>query len=98
MEGQYWYDLVNRAYYKQQEVINYLIGQDRGTITPFLFDAPSNLRVDTDRDPSTRAIGQINPSVLLLPYPADEVIKNPKLAETPVPYLFTEEKITDLFN
>jgi hypothetical protein len=28
-EGQYWYDLVRRAYYKQQEVVNYLNNQDR---------------------------------------------------------------------
>jgi hypothetical protein len=98
MEGQYWYDLVNRSYYKQQEVINYLIGQDRGTITPFLFDAPNNLRVDPDRDPGTRAIGTIDASVFLLPYPSDEVIKDPLLKEAPVPYNFTEEKITDLFN
>jgi hypothetical protein len=98
MEGQYWYDLINRSYYKQQEVINYLIGQERGVIPPFLFDAPNNLRIDPDRDPGTRAIGQIDASVLLLPYPSDELIKNPLLGETPVPYTFTEERITDLFN
>lgn len=28
-EGQYWYDLVRRAYYKQQEVVNYLNNQNR---------------------------------------------------------------------
>ena len=28
-EGLYWYDLVRRAYYKQQEVVNYLNNQDR---------------------------------------------------------------------
>jgi hypothetical protein len=97
MEGQYWYDLVSRAYYKQQEVVNYLIGQDRGTITPFLFNSPNNLRTDPDRNPGTRAIGVIDASVFLLPYPSDEVIKNPLLKEPPVPYTFTDEKITDLF-
>ncbi|GHS98652.1 membrane protein [Bacteroidia bacterium] len=97
MEGQYWYDLVSRAYYKQQEVVNYLIGQNRGTITPFLFNSPNNLRLDLDRDAGTRAIGVINASVFLLPYPSDEVIKDPLLKEPPVPYTFTEEKITDLF-
>ena len=28
-EGQYWYDLVRRAYYKQQEVVNYVNNQNR---------------------------------------------------------------------
>jgi hypothetical protein len=97
MEGQYWYDLVNRAYYKQQEVINYIRQQDRGTITAFLFDAPNDLRIDPDRDPGTRAIGTIDASIFLLPYPSDEVVKNPLLKEAPVPYTFKEEKITDLF-
>jgi hypothetical protein len=31
-EGQYWYDLVRRAYYKQQEVVNYLNNQDRNAV------------------------------------------------------------------
>lgn len=97
LEGQYWYDLVSRAYYKQQEVINYIKAQDRGTIVPFLFDAPNDLREDPERDPTTRAIGNIDASIFLLPYPSDEVIKDPLLKEPPVPYTFTEERITDLF-
>ena len=28
-EGQYWYDLVRRSYYRQQEVINYMNHQQR---------------------------------------------------------------------
>lgn len=97
MEGQYWYDLVNRAYYRQQEVIAYIRRQDRGTITAFLFDAPDDLRIDPDRDPGARAIGAVDPSIFLLPYPSDEVIKNPLLKEAPVPYAFKEEKMADLF-
>jgi hypothetical protein len=97
LEGQYWYDLVSHAYYKQQEVINYIKAQDRGTIVPFLFDAPNDLREDPERDPTTRAIGSIDASIFLLPYPSDEVIENPLLREPPVPYTFTEERITDLF-
>ena len=27
-EGQYWYDLLRRAYYQQAEVVNYLNHQD----------------------------------------------------------------------
>jgi hypothetical protein len=98
MEGQYWYDLVRRAYYQQQEVINYIIAQDRGTIVPILYDTATNTATeDTSRDRGTRAIGQIDESIFLLPYPESEVVQNPLLKEAPVSYEFTEERITDLF-
>jgi hypothetical protein len=98
LEGRYWYDLVSRSYYRQQEVINYLNGQDRGVVTPYLFDAPNNLRVDPDRDAGTRAVGTASAAIFKLPYPESELIQNPKLGEAPVPYIFTEDRITDLFN
>jgi hypothetical protein len=98
MEGQYWYDLISRSYYKRQDVIEYLIAQHREIIVPFLFESPNNLSPDTSRDEASRAIGNIDASVFLLPYPSDEVIQNPLLREAPIPYQFTEERITDLFN
>jgi hypothetical protein len=97
MEGRYWYDLLSRAYYQQQEVINYIKNQNRGTITPYLFTAPNNLRIDEETDPGTRAIGEVTPAIFLLPYPESELIQNPKLADPPVPFTFTEDRITDLF-
>src|SRR5690606_17691357 len=98
MEGQFWYDLVRRAYYNQQEVINYIISQDRGIITPFLYDSATNTAtVDDTEATSTRAIGVIDETIFLLPYPESEVVQNPLLREAPVPYEFTEERITDLF-
>ncbi|KAA6345490.1 RagB/SusD family nutrient uptake outer membrane protein [termite gut metagenome] len=98
MEGQYWYDLVRRAYYEQQTVINYITGQSRGTIQPILYDTSNNtVRIDSSRDPSDRAIGNINESIFLLPYPESELVQNPLLKEPPVPYEFTEERITGLF-
>lgn len=98
MEGLYWYDLVSRAYYKQQEVINYITAQDRGTITPFIYNIETNTpTLDDTRDPGSRAIGAINSSIFLLPYPESEVVQNPLLKESPVSYEFTEDRITDLF-
>ena len=97
MEGQYWYDLLSRSYYKQQEVVNYVNGQDRGTIPAFLFSAPNNLSIDEEEDPGTRPVGTASASTFLLPYPESELIQNPKLGDEPVPYIFTEDKITDLF-
>jgi hypothetical protein len=98
LEGRYWYDLVGRAYYKQQEIINYLNAQNRGVITPYLFDAPNNLRIDPDRDAGTRAVGTATAAIFKLPYPESELLQNPKLREAPVPFEFTEDRITDLFN
>jgi hypothetical protein len=97
MEGQYWYDLVSRAYYRQQEILNYIISQKRETLPPFLFSTPNNLRLDDSRVPGSRAVGDIDPSIFLLPYPQSEEVKNPLLNQPPVPYTFTEERITDLF-
>ena len=98
MEGQYWYDLVRRAYYKQQEVINYVTAQNRGTITPILYDTATNkVTVDASKSTSPRAIGVIDATIFKLPYPESELVQNPLLRENPVPYQFTEEKIKDLF-
>ncbi|MDR0575395.1 MAG: RagB/SusD family nutrient uptake outer membrane protein [Tannerella sp.] len=98
MEGQYWYDLVRWSYYKQQEVINYITAQDRGTITPILYEGVSNkVSVDPSRDPSTRSIGNIDETIFILPYPESELVQNPLLKEAPVPFQFSEDRITDLF-
>ena len=98
MEGRYWYDLVSRAYYKQQEVLDYINGQNRGVVVPYLFDSPNNLRIDPSRDPGSRPVSQATAATFKLPYPESEMIQNPQLGSAPVPYEFTEEKINDLFN
>lgn len=98
MEGLYWYDLVARSYYKQQEVLNYITAQNRGVITPFIYDAATNTpNIDDTRDPGTRPIGRIDANIFLLPISESELVQNPLLKEDPVPYEFKEERITDLF-
>ena len=97
MEGRYWYDLVARSYYQRQEVVNYLNNQNRGEVPPYLFDAPMNLRIDESRTMGTRAVGTATSGTFRLPYPESELLQNPKLRGTPVPFEFTEERI-DLFN
>lgn len=98
MEGQYWYDLVRRSYYEQQEVLNFIDAQDRGSVIPFTYDAETNeVNIDETRDITTQAVGAVNEGILLLPYPESEVVQNPLLGQPPVPYEFTEERITDLF-
>jgi len=99
MEGQFWYDMVRRAYYEQQEMISYIQNQNRESVTPFTYEAETNtVSVDETRDPQAQAIGVIDESIFLLPYPESEVVQNPLLREPAVPYEFTEERITDLFD
>lgn len=98
MEGQYWYDLVRRAYYKQQEVLDYISSQDRGIIKPIIYDGATNtMTYDESEDVTSRPTGSIDASILLLPIPESELVQNPLLKENAVPYNFTEERISDLF-
>ncbi|WP_029033796.1 RagB/SusD family nutrient uptake outer membrane protein [Salinimicrobium terrae] len=100
LEGQFWYDLVRWSYYEQQEVINYIENQERAEILPFTYDAATNtVTIDETVDVGTRAVGNVDESIFLLPYPESEVVQNPLLRDAPVPYEFTEERLTDeLFN
>lgn len=98
LEGQYWYDLVRRSYYKQQEVINYVTGQSRGLIPNILYNNETNtVTIDEDIAAAPRSVGVPSASMFLLPYPETEVIQNPLLKEAPVAFKFTEDRITDLF-
>lgn len=94
MEGQYWYDLVRRSYYRQQEVIGYMNSQSRAA--QYIYDKDAHTATDRG-EPDSRPVATADASKLKLPYPESEVVSNPKLKEAPVPYVFTEEKITDLF-
>ena len=94
MEGQFWYDLVRRSYYQQQEVLNYMENQERAQ--QYEFDAKTFTITATSLDATP--VDKPEPKRLLMPFPESEVVQNPLLKEAPVPYVFTEEKITDLFN
>ena len=97
MEGQYWYDEVSRAYYKQQEVLDRINTEKRDFIDLYDYDKTSNtctIKLNT----TARAVNQATAQRMLLPYPESEVVQNPLLKQAPVKYTFTEDKITDLFN
>lgn len=97
MEGQYWYDMVRRSYYKQQEVLDMINLQDRAHNGMYTFDRVTGLTVKNEST-STRAVNSATADRLLLPYPESELVQNPLLKEAPVSYTFKEDKITDLFN
>ncbi len=95
MEGQFWYDIVRRAYYEQQKAINFIQSQSRDNIMSFTYDTETNSMTEDDSRPEAeRSIGTIDESIFLLPYPESETVQNPLLKEDPVAYEFTEDRIT----
>jgi len=99
LEGQYWYDMVRWAYYQQQAVLNYITGQKRNTNIPVLWDETTKtLSEDTSKDRTQRSVGDVQTKIFRLPYPESETVQNPLLKGDPIPYTFTENRITDLFN
>lgn len=91
MEGQYWFDLVRRAYYKQQEVLDYMNSrQDRA----MGYSCSDNPGVYEATEKSTaQSVAKATAASLLLPYPESELVQNPLLGKEPVPYEFKEERI-----
>jgi hypothetical protein len=87
LEGQFWYDMVRRAYWDQDWVINYMNNQRRAEYYYYLRGTAPNgfaWRNITDGQEQNKA----TPDRLLLPYPATELVLNPSLAEPPVPFVF----------
>lgn len=97
-EGRYWYDLINRAYYKQQEVVNYLNNQDRNRT--YKYDADQNEYVASEK--AGTGVATATASNLLLPYSDADQNKNPylKSSATPIAYSFGEREVDEstLFN
>ena len=85
MEGQFWYDIVRRAFWNKEWVLNFLNNQKRGykynyNGTTFKWGNSDG----RDAKPATE-------DKLLLPYPLNEVTMNPLLREEPVHFDIAEE-------
>ena len=103
-EGQYWYDLVRRAYYQQQEVINYVNNQNRNAS---YYDASTHeYKLPDDWTGVGPGVATATARNLTLPYPDSDVNRNPYLQtdsngnlET-VAYEFGEREVSEeeLFN
>ena len=89
MEGQYWYDLVRRAYYRQQEVLNYVNDTQERAVS---YEWETNDYVAGDPN-TAQQVATATASSLLLPYPESELVQNPLLKQAPVPYVFTEARV-----
>ena len=91
MEGQYWYDLVRRSYYQQQEVLNYVNGTQQRAVS-YSYNSASGTYEAGDLN-NAQQVATATDKSLLLPYPESELVQNPLLREAPVAYEFTEERI-----
>ena len=87
LEGQFWYDMVRRAYWDQDWVLNYMNNQHRSQYYYYLSGtAPTGFAWRTQTDGQQQNVATA--SRLLLPYPATELVLNPSLDSTAVPFHF----------
>ncbi|MBN2744761.1 MAG: RagB/SusD family nutrient uptake outer membrane protein [Marinilabiliaceae bacterium] len=89
MEGQYWYDLVRRGYYRQQEVLNYMNDTQERAVG---YEWESTQYVVGNKN-TAQQVATATVDKLLLPYPEAEVVQNPLLKKDPVRYTFTEPRV-----
>ena len=87
LEGQFWYDMVRRAYWDQAWVLDNMNHQRRSEYYYYLSGSAPNGFVWRNISDGMEQ-NQASADRLLLPYPANELILNPALKEEPVPFEF----------
>jgi hypothetical protein len=104
-EGQYWYDLVRRAYYQQQEVVNYLNNQSRNA--RYSYNATTKqYEISADYVAPGNGVATATAKSLTLPIPDTDQNKNAYLKTdsngdiATVAYEFGDKEVTasDLYN
>ena len=103
-EGQYWYDLVRRSYYRQQEVINYMNHQQRNA--SYEYQTESGVyEISPDYVEPGNGVATATANSLILPMSDTDQSKNPYLKPDTggnlqtVAYEFGEKEVSeeDLF-
>lgn len=89
-EGQFWYDLLRRSYYQQQEVVNYLNSQDRNAGYEYDTSEPCQYAKTSDAEDVSTATAYH----LTLPLSDVDLARNPMLTQDPVPYEFGEREVS----
>ena len=104
-DGQYWYDLVRRSYYRQQEVINYMNHQQRNA--SYEYQTQSGVyEISPDYVEPGNGVATATANSLILPMSDTDQSKNPYLKPDTggnlqtVAYEFGEKEVSeeDLFN
>lgn len=103
-EGLYWYDLVRRSYYKQQEVLNYINNQNRNA--SYYSSATHEYKLSDDYVAPGNGVATATERNLTLPYSDVDQNVNKWLKTdgsgklTTTPYVFGDREVSedDLFN
>lgn len=95
-EGQYWYDLIRRAYYRQQEVVDYLNSQERNR--GYEWDEANSVYVADEE--AGQGVSTATVQHLLIPISDVDRGRNNLLNGEPVVYDFAEREVdvNELFN
>lgn len=96
LEGQYWYDLLRRSYYKRQEVVNYLNNQDRNC--GYEWDETEVCQYAKTSDGT--GVSTATEASLVFPFSDVDLGRNPQLNAAPVAYEFGEREVSvsELYN
>jgi hypothetical protein len=105
LEGQYWYDLVRRGYYRQQEVVNYLNSQSRNASYDYN-ETTGVYEISEDYTAPGPGVATATAKNLLLPVSDVDQNKNHYLKSgsdgtiATEPYQFGEKEVSvnDLYN
>ena len=90
-EGQYWYDLLRRSYYKESEVVNLLNNQERNASYEWAESEPCQYAKKEDGTGVSTATN----ARLLLPISDVDAGRNPLLNSDPVAYTFGEREVDE---
>lgn len=90
LEGQYWYDLVRRSYYKRNEVVSYLNTQDRNC--SYVYDEKEKCQYALNN--AGTGVSQATEASLVFPFSDVDLGRNPQLSSAPVAYEFGEREVT----
>lgn len=95
-EGLYWYDLLRRSYYREEEVIGYINSQNRNAGYEWNESEECQYEKTSDATDVSTATKQH----LTFPVSNVDLARNPKLKDTPVAYEFSEREVdpATLFN
>ncbi|MDE5635572.1 MAG: RagB/SusD family nutrient uptake outer membrane protein, partial [Muribaculaceae bacterium] len=90
LEGQYWYDLVRRSYYKRNEIVSYLNTQDRNC--SYIYDETEKCQYAKNNNGT--GVAQATEASLVFPFSDVDLGRNPQLNSAPVAYDFGEREVT----
>lgn len=95
-EGQYWYDLLRRSYYKRQEVLNYINSQNRNCSYEWDETLPCQYAFKDEG----KGVSTATEARFTFPFSDVDLTRNPQLGSEPVAYEFGPKEVTtaELYN